>query len=58
MILCEVGDVAQKQFGKTSKDLREALYAYGYKSYWLGKTRRELSHHYEIRGLENILFLK
>ncbi len=58
MILCEVGDIAQRQLGKTEKDLRKLLYAYGYRSYWLKDNFKEFGIETSVKGLVNVLFKK
>ncbi len=56
ILICEVGDIAQKQVGKTEKKLREELYAYGYRSYELTDPFEEFNK--PIKGLMNVLFMK
>lgn len=58
MIVCEVGDKAQNQFGKTEKDLRELLYSFGYRSYLMRDGLVEFGPETAVRGLENIFFQK
>lgn len=57
-LICEIGDSAQGQAGKTEKDLRRLLYSYGYKSYWLRDTFQEFGLEIPITELTNVLFKK
>jgi FkbM family methyltransferase len=59
VLICEVGDKAQRQFGKTEKDLRRLLYGYGYRSYFITDGRfTKFDITTPVRGLPNILFTK
>lgn len=58
IILCEVGDKAQEQFGKKERDLRRLLYSIGYRSFFIGDKLREFNIETDVQGLPNILFLK
>jgi FkbM family methyltransferase len=58
MIVCEVGDAAQRQFGKTERQLREQLYAHGYRSYLIARRLREFGPETPVAGLPNVLFAK
>lgn len=57
-ICAEVGDKAQEQFGKTERDLREQLYAYGYRSFFIGPELVEFGRETPVEGLPNIYFRK
>ena len=56
LIVCEVGDPAQRLVGTTELDLRKALYGYDYASYWLDG--RKFGPETAIKGLQNIAFAK
>lgn len=56
LIVCEVGDPAQKLVGMTELDLRKTLYGYAYASYWLDG--RQFGPETAVKGLQNIAFAK
>jgi FkbM family methyltransferase len=56
LIVCEVGDPAQRLVGTTELDLRKALYGYDYASYWLNG--RKFGPETAVKGLQNIAFAK
>ena len=56
LIVCEVGDPAQRLVGTTELDLRKALYGYDYASYWLDG--RKFGPETAVKGLQNIAFAK
>jgi len=56
-IICEVGDIAQEQAGKSEKDLRKLLYGHDYRSYWIDNFR-EFDIETPVMGLVNVLFAK
>ena len=56
LIVCEVGDPAQKLVGITELDLRKTLYGHGYASYWLDG--RKFGPEAAVKGLQNIVFAK
>lgn len=58
MIVCEVGDAAQQQFGKTEKDVRDALYAHGYRSFFIRDRIVPFGPETPVEGMQNILFRK
>lgn len=56
LIVCEVGDAAQRLVGITELDLRRILYGHGYASHWLDG--REFGPETAVGGLQNITFAK
>lgn len=58
ILICEVGDEAQMQFGKTERELREQLYSFGYRSYFIEPDVAEFGIETRVEGLPNILFSK
>jgi FkbM family methyltransferase len=56
VIVCEVGDAAQKLVGTTELNLRKTLYGHGYDSYWLDG--RKFGAETAVKGLQNIAFAK
>jgi FkbM family methyltransferase len=57
-IICEVADAAQRSVGQTEASLRQILYDYDYRSYWLRKGCPELRRKDSVKGLHNLLFRK
>jgi len=56
LIVCEVGDPAQRLVGTTELDLRKTLYGHDYASYWLDG--HEFGPETAVKGLQNIAFAK
>jgi FkbM family methyltransferase len=56
LIVCEVGDPAQRLVGATELDLRKTLYGHDYGSYWLDG--RKFGPETAVKGLQNIAFAK
>ena len=56
LIVCEVGDPAQRLVGTTELDLRKTLYGHDYASYWLNG--RQFGPETAVKGLQNIAFAK
>jgi FkbM family methyltransferase len=56
LIVCEVGDPAQRLVGITELDLRKTLYGHDYASYWLDG--RKFGPETAVKGLQNIAFAK
>jgi FkbM family methyltransferase len=57
-ICCEVGDKAQEQFGKTERDVREQLYSYEYRSFFIGPELVEFGPETAVTDMQNIFFRK
>ena len=58
IVICEVGDQAQAQFGKTEAELRSILYSAGYRSYFIHDGLVEFGPETPVEGLPNVLFAK
>lgn len=57
-IICETGTEAQKQIGKTEKDLRNVFYSYNFRSYFIGETLTEFGPETAVERLPNILYAR
>ncbi|MGA2919430.1 FkbM family methyltransferase [Methanoregula sp.] len=57
-IICEIGNTAAIQIGKKESDIRELLYSFGYRSFFIEDGIREFGDEIPVTRLQNILFTK